>query len=77
MLRRRREWFEQLKDAYSALWWVRRGHVPTTAEAEYRLRHLRSHGPTPYAFTLRVHFPPPGSAAVAPLQSPDEWTCPV
>jgi len=77
VLRRRREWFEQLKDAYSALWWVRRGHVPTTAEAEYRLKHLRAHGPTPYAFTLRVHFPPPGSAAVAPRHSPDEWTCPV
>ena len=60
VLRRRREWFERLKDAYMALWWIPRGHIPTIHEAEERVKHLRAHGPTPYAFTLRVHFPPPG-----------------
>jgi hypothetical protein len=81
VLRRRREWFERLKDAYAALWWVPRGHIPTTAEAEERVKHLRANGPTPHAFTLRVHFPPPGSglpgAAAEPLLSPDDWACPV
>jgi hypothetical protein len=61
VLRRRREWFERMKDAYTALWWIPRGHVPTVGEAEDRVKHLRAHGLTPHAFTLKVHFPPPGS----------------
>ncbi|HEX6449038.1 MAG TPA: DUF3291 domain-containing protein [Trebonia sp.] len=77
VLRRRREWFEQMKDAYTALWWIPRGHIPMVSEAEDRVRHLRAHGPTPYAFTLRSHFPSPGESASAPLASPDDWTCPV
>jgi hypothetical protein len=58
LLRRRREWFARLSEAVTALWWVPRGHRPTVAEAEARLLHLRAHGPTPYAFTLRTSFPP-------------------
>ncbi|GHK01008.1 DUF3291 domain-containing protein [Streptomyces sp. NPDC003753] len=58
MLARRREWFERLEEAVTALWWVPAGHRPTVAEAEERLLHLRAHGPTEYAFTLRTSFPP-------------------
>ncbi len=43
------------------MWWVPAGHRPTVAEAEARLLHLRTHGPTPYAFTLRTSFPPDGA----------------
>ncbi|MEU6098488.1 DUF3291 domain-containing protein [Streptomyces sp. NPDC047079] len=57
MLARRRDWFERLREAVTALWWVPAGHRPTVAEAEERLLHLRAHGPTPYAFTLRTSFP--------------------
>ncbi len=67
MLRRRREWFSRAKDAYSAAWWVPRGHIPTLLEAEDRVRHLRAHGPTPFAFTLKRHFPPPGGNAGPPV----------
>jgi hypothetical protein len=77
MLRRRREWFERLKDAYTALWWVPRGHIPTIAEAEDRVKHLRAHGPAAHAFTLKVHFPPPDSLEAEPLHSPEDWACPV
>lgn len=77
VLRRRREWFEPLKDAYTALWWVPRGDVPTIREAEDRVKYLRAHGPTPRAFTIKVHFPPPDSADAVPLHSPQDWACPV
>ena len=77
VLRRRREWFEQLTDIYAAAWWVPCGHIPTIAEAEERVKHLRRHGPTPYAFTLKVHFPPPGSGDAEPLHSPEDWACTV
>jgi hypothetical protein len=61
ILRRRREWFSRMTDAYAALWWIPRGHVPTVAEAEDRVGHLRAHGPTPHAFTLKERFPSPGT----------------
>jgi len=76
VLRRRREWFEQMEEAYLALWWVPRGHIPTTGEAEDRIRHLRVHGPTPHAFTLRMHFPPPGEGECAPRPGRADWMCP-
>jgi heme-degrading monooxygenase HmoA len=77
VLRRRREWFEQLKDAYTALWWVPRGHIPTVREAEDRVKHLRAHGPTPHAFTFKERFPAPGSADFGPVSSPEDWACTV
>lgn len=58
LMARRREWFEHVKEAMTALWWVPAGQLPTVADAEERLVHLREHGPTPYAFTLRDQFPP-------------------
>lgn len=59
VLGRRKEWFSPMAEAYTALWWVAAGHVPTIPEAEQRLTHLREHGPTPTAFTFRDAFPPP------------------
>ena len=61
VLRRRREWFERLGEAFVALWWVPAGTLPTVADAEARLERLREHGPTPYAFTFRESFPPAGA----------------
>lgn len=60
VLRRRREWFAKSAEAMTALWWVPAGHRPSVAEAEQRLVHLREHGPTAWAFTLRETFPMPG-----------------
>jgi Domain of unknown function (DUF3291) len=58
VMQRRREWFEQMGEAFLALWWVPVGHIPTINEAEERLDHLREHGPTPFAFTFRESFAP-------------------
>jgi heme-degrading monooxygenase HmoA len=74
VLRRRRHWFERIAEAQTALWC---GDIPTTDEAEERVIHLREFGPTPYAFTLKEHFPPPDAAGSGPIRSPDEWICPV
>jgi len=76
VLRRRREWFEQMGEAYTALWWIPAGTTPTVAEAEEKVIYLRAHGPTPQAFTLRMHFPPPGGADAGLRPGRDEWFCP-
>ena len=77
IMRRRREWFLQIREAYVVCWWVPGGHRPATAEAEDRLEHLRRHGPTPDAFTLRQHYPAPGAAAVPSPVVRDDWLCDV
>jgi hypothetical protein len=77
VLRRRREWFEPMTEAFVACWWVPVGDRPTTEDAEDRVRHLRHHGPTPRAFTLREHYPPPDAEqADAALLGSDDWLCP-
>jgi hypothetical protein len=62
VMRRRREWFEPMSEAFLVLWWVPLGHQPSVAEAIARLEHLRRHGPSPDAFTFRHPFPKPGEA---------------
>jgi hypothetical protein len=62
VLRRRREWFEQMREAFLVLWWVPKGHRPNVNEAIARLEILRSNGPTAEAFTFRQPFPAPDSA---------------
>jgi uncharacterized protein DUF3291 len=64
-LRRRREWFERMADAYVVLWWIPAGTIPTLSEARERLERLRRHGPTAEAFTFRVQFPSPSGAPAA------------
>jgi heme-degrading monooxygenase HmoA len=62
ILKRRREWFEHLTDAYVALWWVPANHRPTVAEAIARLEHLKQHGPSPEAFTFGHIYPAPDAS---------------
>ena len=76
VMRHRREWFVLMREAYMACWWVRAGERPTTGAAEQRIRHLRTHGPTPHAFTLREHFPAPDAGGAEPILGQDDWLCP-
>lgn len=59
IMRRRKEWFERMREAWVVLWWVPKGHRPTVAEAIAKLELLRAKGATPEAFTFRHAFPPP------------------
>ena len=57
-LRRRKEWFEKMPDAFMALWYVPEGSTPSVADAVVRLEYLKAHGETPYAFTFRKKYLP-------------------
>ena len=61
LLRRRGRWFEPVQQPSTVLWWVPDGTRPTVEEATRRLRHLRSHGPDPRAFSLRRRFTAAGA----------------
>jgi hypothetical protein len=63
IMRRRREWFERIAEAYVVLFWVPEGEPPALEEAIERLEHLRAHGPSPHAFTFKQRFQPAASAA--------------
>jgi Domain of unknown function (DUF3291) len=60
LMRRRREWFEKMDQAFLVLWWVPQGHRPGVEEGVARLALLRERGPTPDAFSFRHAFAPPG-----------------
>jgi len=62
LMRRRRQWFEQMKERRFVLWWVPARHRPTLPEAIVRLDLLRKQGPTDAAFTFRRAFPPPDTS---------------
>lgn len=65
IMRRRKEWFELMREAYQALWWVPRGIRPSLQEAGQRLQRLRESGPCPEAFTFKQAFPQPGTRQLA------------
>jgi hypothetical protein len=56
LLRDRRKWFDAMTDMHLALWWIPEGHVPTVEEAKGRLEHIRAHGPSAHAFTMKDVF---------------------
>ncbi|SHH42632.1 DUF3291 domain-containing protein [Massilia sp. CF038] len=62
IMKRRKEWFERIAEAYVVLWWIPYGHRPTVDEAIARLRTLRAHGPTAQAFTFKQAFAAPDVA---------------
>lgn len=57
VMKQRKQWFEHMSEAYMVLWWIEDGDFPSPLEARARLEHLRTHGPTPHAFTFRQYFP--------------------
>lgn len=73
VLRKRNKWFHRIEESHVALWWIPKGHIPSVQEAEERMTFLRSHGPSPIAFTFKARFGPPVSE---PIASENEWFCP-
>jgi hypothetical protein len=67
LMRRRREWFTRMEQAYMVLWWVPRGHRPTVGEAIERLEALRHKGAHAFAFTFTEVFPAPDAAGAQVL----------
>jgi hypothetical protein len=76
VLRNRHEWFSKFESSYLALWWVPIGHRPSIDEAKKRLAYLADNGPTSFAFTFKITFPPDPTVVEATDWSAFE-PCPV
>jgi Domain of unknown function (DUF3291) len=63
IMKRRKEWFDAMREAFMVLWWVPAGHRPGEQEAIERLNDLRASGSSERAFSFKQPFPPPGSGA--------------
>ena len=59
IMRKRRQWFKLMRDAYTVLWWVPAGIIPTEVDACKRLSLLRELGPGQDAFTFNKPYPAP------------------
>jgi hypothetical protein len=59
VMRRRKEWFQHMSEAFVVLWWVPAGHRPTVQEAISKLELLRKAGPSEDAFSFRNAYPAP------------------
>ncbi len=59
VMKKRKQWFEHMKEAFQVLWWIPAGHIPNLFEAQKKLELLRAKGPSPEAFTFRKPFPAP------------------
>jgi hypothetical protein len=66
-MRRRREWFTRMAEAFMVLWWVPAGEIPSIEGAKERLERLRAHGPTPYAFTFKQRYEPAAESPATPV----------
>ena len=69
IMKRRREWFARLADAYIALWWVPAVHRPALEEAVERMEHQKQHGPSPHAFTFREVYPAADAVSDSAVQT--------
>lgn len=61
LMRRRKQWFHEIREAYTVLWWIPEGRRPTVYEAKRKLELLREWGPSPEAFTFKKRFPKPSA----------------
>jgi Domain of unknown function (DUF3291) len=73
VMAKRRQWFAPPATAYQALWWVEAGHLPTVEQGLERLHHLAQHGSTPFAFSFKHKYPPPGAAGEPDSLRPDPY----
>lgn len=75
IMRRRKEWFKQIREVYSVLWWTPGVVIPTLDQARAKLALLQRRGPTAEAFTFKQPFAVPSEVESSQLAGFDD-TCP-
>lgn len=58
-LKRRKEWFLSFGQVSTAMWWVKKGEIPTLSEAIEKLDYLQKNGASEIVFSLKQKYPKP------------------
>ncbi|MGS2718609.1 DUF3291 domain-containing protein [Eionea flava] len=61
IMRRKQEWFENMRESHMVLWWVPVGCQPSLIEAREKLQGLRQQGVSPQHFSFKQDFPAPAN----------------
>lgn len=61
LLKAKNDWFTKLGDGHIALWWIKKGHMPSVEEALEKLSFIKENGPSPDVFTFAKPYPKPNS----------------
>jgi len=56
IFKKRRKWFEQMKEMHMALWYTSTDTLPSVTDAIERLDFLRLNGETPFSFTFKSKY---------------------
>lgn len=56
LIQDRDAWFDKMKSAHQALWWIEEGHLPTVEEGKQKINILQQLGPSKDAFTFAKGF---------------------
>lgn len=56
LIKQRRDWFSVLGTPHMVLWWIHAGHIPSTNEAQAKLKHFQDFGATAHAFSFSKRF---------------------
>ena len=58
LLQDRNFWFNKMTNIYNTMWWIPRGQIPSTREAQEKLIYMEENGPSELAFSFSKPFPP-------------------
>jgi len=59
LLKDRSAWFDKIREAHQALWWIAEGDVPTLEQGKEKLIQIQSEGSGEQAFTFANIYPHP------------------
>ena len=59
IMSQRKQWFDRIESAYTVLWWIPEGQIPTIEDAGNKLQFLRDNGPGAEAFSFKQSYPAP------------------
>ena len=57
VMTRRDEWFKNCSDETFVMWYIPKGYKPTMTEAFARLKYLKIHGQSEFAFNDLIRYP--------------------
>ncbi|MDQ7050802.1 MAG: DUF3291 domain-containing protein [Enterobacterales bacterium] len=59
LIQDKKHWFNKIKPAHLALWWIPEGCIPSIEQGKQKLQYLQNHGASASVFTFAKPYPHP------------------